>query len=166
MGRIEEINSEIEQLRHQIDVMTGTRTEVYSRIVGYYRALNNWNRGKSEEYTHRLTFGVPENAPTRNVDDTFLAETSELPKATPATPARYELFVRATCPQCPAMKTEIANLDMRGAEFDVDTMTGMNRAIELSIYATPTTVFFNENDDEVARATSPLDVRASFAVPV
>ncbi|MGM0462265.1 MAG: ribonucleoside triphosphate reductase [Fibrobacterota bacterium] len=34
----------------------GEETEVYSRIVGYYRPLNNWNRGKKKEYHDRITF--------------------------------------------------------------------------------------------------------------
>jgi ribonucleoside-triphosphate reductase len=33
-----------------------THTEVYSRIVGYYRPLKNWNEGKGEEYSHRKTY--------------------------------------------------------------------------------------------------------------
>ena len=31
-------------------------TEIYTRIVGYYRSLANWNAGKREEYNHRVTF--------------------------------------------------------------------------------------------------------------
>jgi ribonucleoside-triphosphate reductase (formate) len=31
----------------------GSDTEVYSRIVGYYRPLKQWNQGKQEEYKHR-----------------------------------------------------------------------------------------------------------------
>lgn len=34
----------------------GTETEVYTRIVGYYRPLKNWNPGKAEEYKDRLLF--------------------------------------------------------------------------------------------------------------
>lgn len=29
------------------------KTEVYSRIVGYYRPVQNWNRGKREEFSQR-----------------------------------------------------------------------------------------------------------------
>ncbi len=29
------------------------RTEVYSRIVGYYRPVQNWNEGKREEFSQR-----------------------------------------------------------------------------------------------------------------
>ncbi len=31
-------------------------TEVFSRIVGYYRPVNNWNKGKREEYKKRVEF--------------------------------------------------------------------------------------------------------------
>jgi len=34
----------------------GSETEVYSRIVGYYRPVGNWNKGKREEYFMRKTF--------------------------------------------------------------------------------------------------------------
>jgi hypothetical protein len=34
----------------------GADTEVYSRIVGYYRPVGNWNKGKREEYFERQTF--------------------------------------------------------------------------------------------------------------
>lgn len=32
--------------------------EVYTRIVGYYRALTRWNKGKKSEYNDRITFDV------------------------------------------------------------------------------------------------------------
>ena len=31
-------------------------TEVFSRIVGYYRPVQNWNKGKKEEYKFRDEF--------------------------------------------------------------------------------------------------------------
>ncbi len=38
----------------------GKETEVYSRIVGYYRSLKNWNNGKRDEFAGRRTFVVSE----------------------------------------------------------------------------------------------------------
>lgn len=32
------------------------KTEVYSRIVGYYRPVQQWNKGKLAEYTNRKTY--------------------------------------------------------------------------------------------------------------
>jgi len=34
----------------------GKTSEVYSRIVGYYRPVQNWNAGKQEEFKDRLEF--------------------------------------------------------------------------------------------------------------
>ena len=36
----------------------GRKTEVYSRITGYYRPVQNWNDGKSQEYQDRKTYQV------------------------------------------------------------------------------------------------------------
>jgi ribonucleoside-triphosphate reductase len=35
------------------------KTEVYSRVVGFFRPVNNFNKGKKEEYKKRKTFKVP-----------------------------------------------------------------------------------------------------------
>jgi anaerobic ribonucleoside-triphosphate reductase len=56
VSRIAEIDQEIEQLKEKLPVIKGRETEVYSRIVGYYRSVNNWNPGKRSEYKERLTF--------------------------------------------------------------------------------------------------------------
>lgn len=32
------------------------KCEVYSRVVGYIRPVNQWNKGKKEEYLNRKTF--------------------------------------------------------------------------------------------------------------
>ncbi|HNT76444.1 MAG TPA: anaerobic ribonucleoside-triphosphate reductase [Anaerolineae bacterium] len=34
--------------------------EVYSRIVGYLRPVQNWNKGKQQEFVDRQTFHVPQ----------------------------------------------------------------------------------------------------------
>lgn len=36
----------------------GKRMEVYSRIVGYFRPIDNWNGGKKEEFKDRLEYNV------------------------------------------------------------------------------------------------------------
>lgn len=40
----------------------GADTEVWSRVVGYYRPVKNWNRGKQEEFKERSTFVVDSQA--------------------------------------------------------------------------------------------------------
>ncbi len=37
------------------------KMEVYSRVVGYYRPVDQWNKGKQEEYVKRKTFKLNPN---------------------------------------------------------------------------------------------------------
>ena len=34
----------------------GEKTEVYSRVCGYFRPVSNWNKGKKEEFKDRKTY--------------------------------------------------------------------------------------------------------------
>ncbi|MBU0580654.1 MAG: anaerobic ribonucleoside-triphosphate reductase [Candidatus Margulisbacteria bacterium] len=36
----------------------GKKMEIYSRIVGYFRPVSNWNGGKKEEFKDRLEYNV------------------------------------------------------------------------------------------------------------
>ena len=36
----------------------GRKTEIYSRIVGYFRPVSDWNKGKKEEFKDRKVFKV------------------------------------------------------------------------------------------------------------
>lgn len=35
------------------------RTEVYARVCGFFRPVQQWNKGKKEEYRDRKTYVVP-----------------------------------------------------------------------------------------------------------
>lgn len=37
-----------------------TKCEVYSRVVGYLRPVNQWNLGKQQEFSDRKTFDMKE----------------------------------------------------------------------------------------------------------
>lgn len=39
----------------------GAETEIYSRVVGYFRPVKNWNRGKQEEFKDRKAFELSQN---------------------------------------------------------------------------------------------------------
>jgi len=39
-------------------------TEIYSRVVGYFRPVNQWNKGKKEEFKERIEFEVTEKETT------------------------------------------------------------------------------------------------------
>ena len=77
----------------------GRKTEVYSRITGYYRPVQNWNDGKTEEYKHRLTYDVVN---SKLPDSKKKEETQE---ATPVAKLKdILLFGTKTCPNCKTAK--------------------------------------------------------------
>lgn len=38
--------------------MKKIKCEIYSRVVGYYRPVNQWNNGKQEEFNNRIPYVV------------------------------------------------------------------------------------------------------------
>lgn len=56
--RINKIDLEIAELNEKVKTVKGTKTEVYARIVGYHRAVDDWNKGKREEYKNRIVFNL------------------------------------------------------------------------------------------------------------
>ena len=42
----------------------GADTEVYSRVVGYYRPVQRWNRGKQEEFRLRQEYSISNYVPS------------------------------------------------------------------------------------------------------
>jgi len=51
-----DIMAKIEELETRLQTVKGTDCEVYSRVVGYFRPVKQWNNGKQEEYTERETY--------------------------------------------------------------------------------------------------------------
>ncbi len=81
----------------------GEKTEVYSRITGYYRPVLNWNDGKAEEYKNRKLYDIPASMAkfdkrTPVVEESCCAETAA-PKAEPSAD-QIMLFATKTCPNC------------------------------------------------------------------
>ena len=81
----------------------GKKTEVYSRITGYYRPVQNWNDGKAQEFKDRRVYDIgtsrldPVKHPAVPVAQEVKTENSApvLEKNASAI-----LFARATCPNC------------------------------------------------------------------
>ena len=55
------IENKISDIKKELQEVHGTKCEVYSRVVGYLRPVQGWNKGKKEEYTLRRTYNA-ENA--------------------------------------------------------------------------------------------------------
>ena len=55
----EQIKTKIETLKKEKAESKGSNCEVYSRVVGYLRPVQSWNKGKKEEYKMRKPFNCP-----------------------------------------------------------------------------------------------------------
>lgn len=40
-------------MNDSLKTVMAVKAEVYSRVVGYYRPVQDWNRGKQEEFSQR-----------------------------------------------------------------------------------------------------------------
>ena len=89
----------------------GGKTEVYSRITGYYRPVQNWNDGKREEYEERKEYNIDNSVCKRENVNT--AEVKEEVVATENEDATI-LFATKTCPNC---KMAAAMLDKAGVSY-------------------------------------------------
>jgi thiol-disulfide isomerase/thioredoxin len=59
MKTLEAIEKDLRETREALSNTEGRDAEVYSRIVGYYRSVRNWNKGKREEFGERKMFASP-----------------------------------------------------------------------------------------------------------
>ncbi len=100
----------------------GAPCEVWSRITGYYRPVQNWNDGKVQEYKHRREYDIAKSRlthvgvlhPDANCRPATAASVN-----TSAAPAVAEkklmLFTTKTCPNCKIAK---AQLDKNGVAYE------------------------------------------------
>ena len=91
----------------------GRTTEVYSRITGYYRPVQNWNDGKREEFSARKVYNV-ESSVLKEKETSCACEKQEDVAVEIIT--RPILFTRNGCPNC---KTSKLMLDKAGVKYDV-----------------------------------------------
>lgn len=89
----------------------GETTEVYSRITGYYRPIQNWNDGKSQEYSERKVY---------NIENSHLKASNKVEKVEEKCDECVDsadgnfLFTTATCPNC---KMAATLLDKAGVSY-------------------------------------------------
>ena len=77
--------------------------EVYSRITGYYRAVTFWNKGKKEEFKHRLTYDIAHSTVPEQGDKCHCSEDCRCEN--PMNSCDTALFFFSdTCAKCQTLK--------------------------------------------------------------
>ncbi len=96
----------------------GRSTEVYSRITGYYRPVQNWNAGKTAEFKDRKVYNLERS----HLKESHIVNTEE--KKEPEVQENQSTFVSQnanilfstkTCPNC---KVANALLEKAGVDFE------------------------------------------------
>lgn len=89
----------------------GQRTEIYSRITGYYRPVQNWNDGKLQEFANRTTYDV-EHSSIKSTARSVVTLSNFSDEITVNVEAPHNikyLFTTKKCPNCRLAKEYLKN---------------------------------------------------------
>ena len=141
----------------------GEKAEVYSRITGYYRPVQNWNDGKTQEYKDRRLYDVGHSVLKRNpeasvkisdairearekVREAKMEQREEAAKGnkTVFEGSRAFLFTTKTCPNC-----KIAKEFLKDEEYEaIDAEENPELSNEYGIMQAPTLVLIKDGKVE------------------
>ena len=87
----------------------GKSAEVYSRITGYYRPVQNWNDGKSQEYKNRTVYDITHSHLKKKAARSAGKVSTVLPEVQEED--GILLFTTNTCPNCKIAKQMLEGMD-------------------------------------------------------
>ena len=90
----------------------GKKAEVYSRITGYYRPVQNWNDGKTQEYKNRTLYDIT-HSQLKKVHTSMMTMKGDEVEIQPVASHKY-LFTTSTCPNC-----RMAKKMLEGEELEI-----------------------------------------------
>ena len=135
----------------------GKKTEVYSRITGYYRPVANWNDGKLQEYQNRVTYDIANSSLKRPVTSIVTLSDYEAPEAT-VTVEQPEsvvyLFTTKTCPNCKLAKEYLKDIKY----ILIDAEENMELATKYGVMQAPTLVI--SQGDQVKKYVNASRIKA------
>ncbi len=134
----------------------GKKTEVYSRITGYYRPVQNWNDGKAQEFKDRKVYNIGRSVLTHQGPNPAPADETPAAAAPKAEAAAGEVLLFKT-PVCPNCKAATALLDKAGVGYrPVDATEERDLAEKYGIMQAPTLVVPEEGGFHRYRGVSEI----------
>ena len=113
----------------------GKRAEVYSRITGYYRPVQNWNDGKSQEYKNRTVYDIL-HSQMKKPQATLVKIHQDQVEVQPVESQIKYLFTTSTCPNC-----KIAKGILEGEDYQlIDAEENPELARKYGVMQAPTLV--------------------------
>ena len=124
----------------------GEKTEVYSRITGYYRPVQNWNDGKAEEFRERKVYNINTSVLKKKDDVNKEAEeTCECQDNKASFEEKLVLFATKTCPNCKMSKMM---LDKAGIKYQVvDAEENPDLTKQYNVKKAPTLLVFKDEEN-------------------
>ncbi len=111
----------------------GRPTEVYSRITGYYRPVQNWNKGKAQEFLDRKTYAFAGLGNFKENEKPVKEVKQEAEKA-----EQLLLFTTKTCPNCKIVKDMLGK---KGIEYTiVDAEENADECNKFEVNQAPTLI--------------------------
>jgi ribonucleoside-triphosphate reductase len=153
---------------HYTCPICGNKTEVYSRITGYYRPVQNWNDGKAQEFKDRKVYNIgrstlrhvgpnpaPQDEEALNAAVNAAVEAAEEAVCeAPEQNSSIFLFKTPTCPNC---KLASALLDKAGVAYTALNANEEKELVEkFGIKQAPTLVLVNGESFEKYRGVSDI----------
>ena len=132
----------------------GSKTEVYSRITGYYRPIQNWNDGKSQEYKDRKEYNIPLSLNKYSAKVKKLDEVEEEVAPTSLIKDGLYLFTTATCPNCRMAKTFLAQARIEYKEVSANENVDLTKT--LGVQSAPTLVEVKDGKIELIENVSNI----------
>ena len=130
----------------------GSDAEVYSRITGYYRPVQNWNDGKTQEYKERKVYDLNNSTLVKNkVDyrDTVSEEKDEVVHGDNS--MNRMLFVTKTCPNCKMASSMLQNADIDFEKIYAEENPELAR--KFNIHNAPTLVVLGDKVEKYSNAS-------------
>ncbi len=117
----------------------GKVTEVYSRITGYYRPVQNWNDGKLQEYANRKEYDMAHSTLKKPIVTMVTLSDYDKPKASVTVEEPESiiyLFTTKTCPNCKLAKEYLKGINY----LLIDAEENMELAAKYGVMQAPTLV--------------------------
>ena len=128
----------------------GETTEVYSRITGYYRPVQNFNDGKAQEFKDRRVYDIIHSSyekADRTVDHAHCCPEKETKTAVAVADATFTLFATKTCPKC---KIAAQLLEQKGVSYEkLFVEDNVELAKKLGLKQAPSLVIYNGDEATV-----------------
>ncbi|NBK96629.1 MAG: ribonucleoside triphosphate reductase [Erysipelotrichia bacterium] len=132
-------------------------TEVYSRITGYYRPVQNWNAGKSQEFKERKLYNIGNHLLKTKVVSESDEKIIEEEEVAQVKQGKLMLFTTQTCPNCTIAKKL---LNDAGIDYEViDAQANMQLSRKYKVMQAPSLVISDMNSDEYMVYVNASNIR-------